>query len=126
MNLAEVWFGILERQAIRRGVFKSVRDLNTKIRTFINGWNDRSHPLVWTKTAEDPEEGQTVQQPQIRATSAQTTSTLAVAQATRAVRYGPNRQLYVGPRRGFPDGVLGRGATDHGVCSVPLRRVPTR
>jgi hypothetical protein len=32
MNLVEVWFGIVERQAIRRGVFKSVKDLNTKIR----------------------------------------------------------------------------------------------
>jgi polyisoprenoid-binding protein YceI len=53
MNLVEVWFGIVERQAIRRGVFKSVRDLNTKIRVFINGWNDRSHPFVWTKTAEE-------------------------------------------------------------------------
>ncbi|WP_460793021.1 IS630 family transposase, partial [Nocardioides maradonensis] len=28
MNLVEVWFGIVERQAIRRGVFKSVKDLN--------------------------------------------------------------------------------------------------
>ncbi len=53
MNLVEVWFGIVERQAIRRGVFKSVRDLNAKIRTFIDGWNDRSHPFVWTKTAEE-------------------------------------------------------------------------
>ena len=53
MNLVEIWFGILERQAIRRGVFKSVKDLNTKIRAFINGWNDRSHPFVWTKTADD-------------------------------------------------------------------------
>ncbi len=52
MNLVEVWFGIVERQAIRRGVFKSVKDLNTKIRAFIDGWNDRSHPFVWTKTAE--------------------------------------------------------------------------
>ena len=39
MNLVEVWFGIVERQAIRRGVFKSVKDLNTKIRAFIDGWN---------------------------------------------------------------------------------------
>ena len=52
MNLVEVWFGIVERQAVRRGVFKSVRDLNTKIRSFIDGWNDRSHPFVWTKTAD--------------------------------------------------------------------------
>ena len=53
MKLVEVWFCIVERQAIRRGVLKSVTDLNTKIRAFIDGWNDRSHPFVWTKTAED-------------------------------------------------------------------------
>jgi len=53
MNLVEVWFGIVERQAIRRGVFKSVKDLNAKIRAFIDGWNDRAHPFVWTKTAEE-------------------------------------------------------------------------
>lgn len=52
MNLVEVWFSIVERQAIRRGIFKSVKDLNAKIRAFIDGWNDRSHPFVWTKTAE--------------------------------------------------------------------------
>ncbi len=53
LNLVEVWFGIIERQAIRRGNFRSVRDLNAKIRAFIDGWNDRSHPFVWTKTAEE-------------------------------------------------------------------------
>ncbi len=52
MNLVEVWLSLIERQAIRRGVFKSVKDLNTKIRAFIDGWNDRAHPFVWTKTAE--------------------------------------------------------------------------
>ena len=48
-----VWFGIIERQAIHRGTFTSVRDLNAKIRAFVNGWNDRCHPFVWTKTAEE-------------------------------------------------------------------------
>ena len=52
MNLVEVWFGIIEKQAIHRGTFASVRDLTTKIRTFINGWNGRAHPFVWTKTAD--------------------------------------------------------------------------
>ena len=52
MNLVEVWFGIIERQAIPGGVFKSVRELNTKIRDFIDGWNDRAQPFVWTKTSE--------------------------------------------------------------------------
>ena len=59
----------MERQAIRRGVFTSVKDLNIKIRTFIDGWNDRSHPFVWTKTADDSLARPTVQQLQIRATS---------------------------------------------------------
>jgi transposase len=53
MNMVEIWFGIVERQAIRRGVFKSVKDLNIKIRAFIDGWNDRSQPFVWTKTADE-------------------------------------------------------------------------
>ena len=52
MNLVEVWFGIIERQAIHRGSFGSVKDLNAKIRAFINGWNDRAHPFAWTKTAD--------------------------------------------------------------------------
>lgn len=53
MNLVEVWFGLVERQAVRRGVFKSVPDLNAKLRAYIEGWNQRAHPFVWTKTAED-------------------------------------------------------------------------
>jgi len=53
LNLVEVWFGIIERQAIRRGSFGSVRDLNAKIRAFVTGWNDRRHPFVWTKTTDD-------------------------------------------------------------------------
>ena len=52
MNLVEVWFSMIERQAIHRGTFASVKDLNAKIRGYITGWNDRSHPFVWTKTAE--------------------------------------------------------------------------
>ena len=50
LNLVEVWFGIIQRQAIGRGTFTSVKDLTTKIRAFINGWNDRATPFVWTKT----------------------------------------------------------------------------
>jgi transposase len=53
LNLVEVWFGIIERQAVRRGTFRSVRDLMIKIRHFINGWNDRKHPFIWTKTADE-------------------------------------------------------------------------
>ena len=30
-----------------------MRELNAKSRAFIDGWNDRKHPFVWTKTADD-------------------------------------------------------------------------
>jgi transposase len=52
LNLVECWFSIIERQAIHRGSYASVPDLNRRIRAFIDGWNDRAHPFTWTKTAE--------------------------------------------------------------------------
>jgi hypothetical protein len=52
-RLIEVWFGIIERQAIHRGMFRTVKDFTTKIRTFIDGWNDRADPFTWTKSADD-------------------------------------------------------------------------
>ena len=53
LNMVEIWFGITERQAIRRGTFTSVADLVAKIRAFINGWNPRAHPFIWTKPADE-------------------------------------------------------------------------
>jgi transposase len=52
MNLVEAWFSLAERQAIHRGTYTSVKDLNAKIRAFVDGWNDRAHPFTWTKTAD--------------------------------------------------------------------------
>src|SRR3954471_2326458 len=46
MNLVEVWFSLIERQAIHRDSYGSVKELNTKIRTHIDGWNTRCHPFV--------------------------------------------------------------------------------
>ena len=53
MNMVEIFFGIITRQAIRRGSFTSVRDLITAIENFIDGWNERCEPFVWTKTADE-------------------------------------------------------------------------
>lgn len=53
LNLVEIFFGIITRQAIRRGSYGSVRDLTEAIRRFIDGWNDRCHPFTWTKTADE-------------------------------------------------------------------------
>lgn len=53
LNLVEVFFGIITRQAIRRGTFTSVQDLVAAIGRFIDGWNERCHPFTWTKTADE-------------------------------------------------------------------------
>lgn len=52
MNMVEIFFGIAERQAIRRGTFKSVRDLIAAIRRFIDNYNKDCQPFKWTKTSE--------------------------------------------------------------------------
>ncbi len=52
LNMVEIFFGIITRQAIRRGTFDSVRDLKAAIRRFIDGWNERCEPFVWTKDAD--------------------------------------------------------------------------
>ena len=52
LNRVEIFFSIITRQAIRRGSFGSVKELITAIGTFIDGWNERCHPFVWTKTAD--------------------------------------------------------------------------
>jgi len=53
LNMVEVFFSIITRQAIRRGSFTSVKDLIAAIENFIDGWNDRCHPFIWTKTADE-------------------------------------------------------------------------
>jgi transposase len=53
MNLVESFFAIITRQAIRRASFTSVRQVTAAIRTFIDGWNERCVPFVWTKTADE-------------------------------------------------------------------------
>jgi hypothetical protein len=41
------------RRAIRRGTFTRVKDLIAAIETFVDGWNQRCEPFVWTKTADE-------------------------------------------------------------------------
>ena len=53
LNLVEVFFGIITRQAIRRGSFDNVNELVNAIRAFIAGYNERCHPFTWTKTADE-------------------------------------------------------------------------
>jgi transposase len=53
LNLIEIFFGIITRQAIRRGSFDSVKELVAAIERFITGWNERCEPFVWTKAADE-------------------------------------------------------------------------
>jgi transposase len=53
LNLVEVFFAIITRQAIRRGSFTSVGDLIAAIGRFCEAWNRRCHPFVWVKEADD-------------------------------------------------------------------------
>ncbi|CAB4973929.1 unannotated protein [freshwater metagenome] len=52
-GLVEVFFGIIQRQAIKRGSFASVKDLVAAITGFLDGWNERCEPFTWTKTPDE-------------------------------------------------------------------------
>jgi len=52
INLVERWFAELTNKRIRRGVFRSVKELETAIREYIDVHNEDPKPFVWTKTAD--------------------------------------------------------------------------
>jgi hypothetical protein len=47
-----IWFSILTKQQVRRGVYHDVPELIAAIEQYIDGYNDRAQPFVWTKTAD--------------------------------------------------------------------------
>jgi len=53
LNQIETWFGIITRQAIRRGTFASVQVLVRTIRAYIASWNTRARPFTWTATTDE-------------------------------------------------------------------------
>jgi putative transposase len=52
LNQVEIWFNIITQRAIRRGSFRSVKDLIANIERFVHHYNPKSKPFVWTATAE--------------------------------------------------------------------------
>ena len=52
LNLVERWFSELTTRKLRRGTHRSVRELNTDIRTWIANWNEDPKPYVWVKTTD--------------------------------------------------------------------------
>jgi transposase len=53
LNMVEIFFGIITRQAIRRGTFRSVKDLTAAIGRFIDAYNQRCEAFSWTKDADE-------------------------------------------------------------------------
>jgi transposase len=52
INLVERWFAELTNKRIRRGVFRSVKELEAAIREYIDVHNEDPKPFVWTRTAD--------------------------------------------------------------------------
>lgn len=53
INLVESWFGVLTNRRIRRGSFRSTRQLEAAVREYVDINNAAPTPFVWTKSADD-------------------------------------------------------------------------
>lgn len=53
LNLVERWFAELTNKQLRRGVHRSVRELEAATRAFIDAHNTDGKPFVWTKDADE-------------------------------------------------------------------------
>ena len=52
LNQVERWFGHISEKAIRRGSFRSIKELVAKIEDFVTHYNEHARPFVWTATAD--------------------------------------------------------------------------
>jgi len=52
LNQVEIWFNLITRQAIRRGSFKSTKQLIAKIEQFVADYNPQAKPFAWVATAD--------------------------------------------------------------------------
>ena len=52
LNQVERWFGLITQRAIRRGSFRSVKELVQKIDDFVKQYNRKQRPFIWTATAD--------------------------------------------------------------------------
>jgi len=53
INLVEGWFAVLSNRRLRRGSFRSTRQLETAVAEYVAANNDTPVPFVWTKPAAD-------------------------------------------------------------------------
>jgi putative transposase len=52
LNQVERWFGLITQRAIRRGSFRSVKELVAKIEQFVAAYNKNAVPFMWQATAD--------------------------------------------------------------------------
>lgn len=52
LNQVEIWFNLITQRAIRRGTFKSVKDLVDKIENYTRRYNSNPQPFTWVATAD--------------------------------------------------------------------------
>lgn len=52
INQVERWFALLTEKRLRRGAFRSTRELEWAIRDYIDHHNDQPKPFRWAKTAD--------------------------------------------------------------------------
>ena len=52
LNQVETWFHIITQKAIRRGSFRSTKQLREKIDQFVKDYNSKPKPFMWTATAD--------------------------------------------------------------------------
>ena len=56
LNLVERWFAELTAKRVRRGSFGSVQELRGAIAEFLENWNEKPKPFVWTTTVDSIQE----------------------------------------------------------------------
>lgn len=52
LNLVERWFAALTEKQLRRGTFRSTRELESAITRYMDSHNAQPRPFIWTKTAD--------------------------------------------------------------------------
>ena len=52
LNAVENFFSVLTRRRLKRGVFKSIVDLQAAIKRYLDEHNADPKPFVWTKPAD--------------------------------------------------------------------------
>ena len=52
INQVARWFGLITQQAIRRGSLPKVKELISKINSFVEHYNAKTSPFAWVATAE--------------------------------------------------------------------------